>query len=400
MFRLRCLKRYRPLFAVSAVLFVWTFGSGVLWFFLPKMVEGFFSDVKMVGLMVALPSILSLVVDLPAGDMVDKLGRRKVMLLAFGMLALLGIGLLHVSSGIQMAAFLVGLGLVYQTVYISALAYMMDVSPRDKFSTALGFQMSAIHLGFGLGPVAGGLVILMLGLGMAQTAALMYALCCVLALIMTAMILREDNAGSGVVESIKSVILKDKIIVKEIIDYKKLKNTGLVVLYLTFILTFYDGVVWLIQPLYYTTFSQNPLYGGLIMAAFVIPLVLFEIPAGFLADRFGRRRILFLGLLVAGASSILFSFAGGFIALFLTAFAATTGIAMAWPSSEGVLSAKTPSAERGEVAGVWSLAYDLGYVAGPLAAGILASYVGEAKVFAVLGCMMVASAFSVLAIKD
>ena len=400
MLRTRRLHGYRPLFSIVLIMFLWTVGSGVLWFLLPCIIEGFFSDVRVVGLVIALPNIIALLVDLPAGDMVDKVGRKRSLVFAFAMLMLLGLGFMYISSGLHAVMFLVGLGLVYQIVYISALAQVMDVSPRRDYSKFLGVEMSFIHLGFSLGPILAGVVISLFGFSMIATVSVTYALFCLLALLATMKLLKKEDNRLTFVESVKSVVLKDKLVIKELLNFGKLRGTGLVILFLTFIFTFFDGAVWLIQPLYYTKFSANPLYGGIIMAAFVIPLVLFEVPAGALADKIGRRNVLFVGLMTAGAFSILFSYSTSLITLVLTAFMATCGLAMAWPSSEGIISEKSSSSDRGGLIGVWSLAYDLGYVVGPLTAGLIAAYAGEKNVFVVLGGVVILSALMTLTIKE
>ncbi|MCX6695150.1 MAG: MFS transporter [Candidatus Altiarchaeota archaeon] len=400
MLRFRRFKRYKPLYGVVAAMFAWTVGSGVMWYLLPQIVESFFSDVWMVGVVIALPNLLSMIVDLPAGEMVDKLGRRRVLLFAFLMLALLGVGLFHVKSSLQLLLFLVGLGLTYQTVYISTLAYVMDVSPKGEKSKFLGAEMSFIHLGFGIGPILAGFLVSYAGWSMISAASVMYALSCVVAFAVTLLYLRMDRNTTPFIECVRKIVIEDKLFVKELLDYRKLKSTGIVVLYFTFLLTFFDGVVWLIQPLYAEKFGPNPLYAGMIMAAFVLPLVFFEIPGGALADRIGKKKVLFAGFFSAGVFSLLFSQAGSFLALLLTAFMATTGLALTWPSAEGILSDKAPKNERGEVIGVWSLAYDSGYVVGPLAGGLLAYYAGETGVFAFLGVVMILSSALVLLVKE
>src|SRR5262245_3018839 len=56
---------------------------------------------------------------------------------------------------------------------------------------------------------------------------------------------------------------------------------------------------------------------GLLASAFFYAYVLMQIPSGLLGDRFGRRRVLLIGLIGGGLAAGLTGLAGSFAALFL-----------------------------------------------------------------------------------
>jgi len=56
---------------------------------------------------------------------------------------------------------------------------------------------------------------------------------------------------------------------------------------------------------------------GLLASAFFYAYVLMQLPAGLLGDRFGRRRVLVLGLLCGGLAAGLTGLTGSFAALFV-----------------------------------------------------------------------------------
>jgi MFS family permease len=126
----------------------------------------------------------------------------------------------------------------------------------------------------------------------------------------------------------------------------------------------------------------------LILSAFVIPLILFEIPAGILADRYGRRLLLYLGLLIAGVMTWIFSIADNPFLMLLSAFLAASGIALSWPSLEGILTVVSPIHRRGETLGVWGFSRDMGYVLGPLLGGFLASRTSISTTFKALSLIL------------
>lgn len=386
---LRRFKGYRLLLRVGGVLVAWTVGSGGLWFLLPQVAESLVKDLAVVGLLMSLPGLVAMFVDLPIGDLCDRIGGRKVLLTGLAGLALLGLNFTLVNSVWTLAAFLLLLGLLYQTVYIPAMAYVMNISPDAESSEYLGVEMGFVHSGYALGPVVAG-VMLLAGSTMLEAGAIMYFLGSAAAFVIAYLWFLGDGRGERIVDGIRDLVVKDRVFLRELTDYGRLKSTGLVILLMTFLFSFYDGMVWVLEPLYYREFTSDALVGGIIMSAFVLPLIFLEAPGGWLADRFGRRKTLAAGLLAAGVFSIAFGMADDVYGLFAAAFLATTGLALAWPSMEGILTVKSDAGERGSVVGVWSTARDLGYVVGPFGGGVLAQFIGLDMTFAALGVVFIA----------
>ncbi|MBD3387822.1 MAG: MFS transporter [Candidatus Altiarchaeales archaeon] len=383
------LREYRDLFRLGPVLLAWTVGHGAMWFLMPNIVGAIVGDVVLVGVIISLPAVVAMLVDLPIGDLTDRMGSRRLLLSGLFALGVLGASLSYVSNLLGLLAFMVFLGLLYQLVYIPAKAYVMDVSPLGKSSEYLGFEMSFIMLGLALGPIAAGMIISK-GLSPNLAGSLLYVFSCFSALTLGVLLFRDCMPHECFTKAIREVLVEDKVFLKELVEYARLKSTGLSILVLTFTFTFYDGMVWTIQPLHYLSFTDSALEGGLILSSFVLPFILFDIPGGRLADRFGRRKILMFGLALGGVSSIAFSMASTVPQLMLSAFIATSGLAFAWPSMEGILTVKTDLGGRGSVIGVWSTARDLGYVLGPICGGLLAKALGLDRVFMVLGVLLLA----------
>ena len=96
---------------------------------------------------------------------------------------------------------------------------------------------------------------------------------------------------------------------------------------------------------------------GWIFSAFVLGYALFQAPGGAIADRFGPRRILLLGVIWWGLfTSLITVFSPGaarlIFLLIATRFLLGMGEAVIYPASNCVVSAWIPSAERGIANGV------------------------------------------------
>lgn len=102
---------------------------------------------------------------------------------------------------------------------------------------------------------------------------------------------------------------------------------------------------------------------------------------GKLADRFGRRRIFFLGVLGFAATSVgigLIGTVGGVIAL-----RALQGIfgALLMPSTLATVRAAFPPEKLNTAVGIWSAASGVSIAAGPIVGGLLTEHVGWQPVF-------------------
>ena len=92
---------------------------------------------------------------------------------------------------------------------------------------------------------------------------------------------------------------------------------------------------------------------------------------GSLADRFGRRRIFLLGVIVFAAASLACGLAPGAAALIAARGLQGIGAALLVPSSLAMLGAAFSASERGKAVGTWSALTSLGSAIGPALGGWL-----------------------------
>ena len=127
--------------------------------------------------------------------------------------------------------------------------------------------------------------------------------------------------------------------------------------------------------------------------------------AGALGDRFGRRRILVIGMFLFAAASIAVAFSPDANWLIVGRGLQGLGGALVVPQTLSILTAVFPREERTRAFGIWAAAMGFGMAFGPFAGGILIDNIGWQGVFwvpapiallAIVGCVAVPESRSLM----
>ena len=111
----------------------------------------------------------------------------------------------------------------------------------------------------------------------------------------------------------------------------------------------------------------------LVGAAFIVFYVLFLLPIGWAADRYSRRRVLTICLIVWTVASIACGFATGFVMLFVLRMLIGAGEAGLGPASHGLIGASFPRERLSKPLALQSIGLQVGGAAGIAGAGAILS---------------------------
>jgi MFS family permease len=113
----------------------------------------------------------------------------------------------------------------------------------------------------------------------------------------------------------------------------------------------------------------------------VIGNVSFMLPAARLGDRFGRKRLFVLGMLLAASASLLGAMAQSSPALMACRFLQGMGNAIIFGNGLALINGITPIGKRGRVTGIYAAFCYLGIVSGPLMGGYVIDHLSWRMVF-------------------
>jgi MFS family permease len=176
------------------------------------------------------------------------------------------------------------------------------------------------------------------------------------------------------------------------------RNLGLLVGAL-FLWSFGEGLFFIFQPLYLESFGATPVQIGLILAIASLALVLVHLPAGFVADRFGRKPVMlsgwWLGVIAAAAmflaqNLLLFSIA-------LTIYYATAFVGSA---NNSYITASRGRLTVERAITLASAAYGAGSIFSPAIGGWMAAHWGMRSTIGVACLVYVVSCLVMLMLES
>lgn len=174
-------------------------------------------------------------------------------------------------------------------------------------------------------------------------------------------------------------------------------------------------LTWLLFGMYYVNrFNYSPMIpllkadlgitntqAGWLMALFFISYTIFQLPAGFLGDRFGPRKVLTWGAIISIAGNLIFSQATSLGILSFGQLVNGLGQSMGWTSSLKLIVSWFPRSRRATAIGFFATCVTAGSSVGIRLSGLLGDHLGWRSSFIIPPVLMaVVSLFFWIVVKD
>jgi DHA1 family multidrug resistance protein-like MFS transporter len=338
---------------------------------------------------VSIYGAVQLLTQVPIGRLSDRIGRKRLILLGLIIFAVLPLLYLRATNAYVLIPIRILGGIGASAVWPLAMALIVDQAGRGERGRAMGWYNAAFYSALALGPVLGGVLYDLFGLG---GPFYFWSLLGVSSVIVVFVKVTEPQEETPlVVSSAKS----EESLIKPGYMLTFLACCGVIL---------WAGVVggfnFTMLPSLASQMGLSTLQVGVLYLVFGGTTAVSNIYFGGQADR-GRRKILISAGCLAGAVS--FSFLIAASGLLQTAFVLAvlgTGLGIGNPAAAALIADTTCESRRGEIFGLFNTARMAGVVIGPLFAGLTADMYGVAGAVVVFSALALAVAMSTLLVRD
>lgn len=373
------LQEFEKLLVLCFATFLVMAGQGVIGPVLPLYAKNFGVSATVVGLTLTVFALARLILNVPAGMIADRFGRR-ILLIGGPILTSIGMfgsGFAGDIWSLLIWRFIAGGGSAF---YMSgALIYLIDIAPSDRRARYVATNQWALSVGVALGPGIGGLVAERWGL-----AAPFHVVGVIALVAATYAIFRLPETRNSTARASES---KNPV-----------RDAALIIRSAPFVaIAFVTGTIFMTRagtratlvPLHADdTLGWGPGEIGLVFTATGIMTLFTLWPATWATENIGRASVIMfsglaaaLGTLVIAASSTPLWFVMGNIIL-------TLGTGTAGPAPAAFVADLFPEELRGLGIGLYRSAGDVGFVIGPPALGWLSDNASMSVAFQTAGCLV------------
>ena len=371
---------------MSVIFFVYLFGVKGISFFIPVYINEVIDSYGLAGLIVSLFGIGMVFLDIPIGEMLDKVGRKTLLYLGLIFRTISGV-LYAFAFGVPLlilARVSDGLGVSFS--WDSAWTLARDKSPEGLESESLAIFTIGTILASIVSPIFIGFLAMRTGLRV-----LFYFMTAssFITLILAYFFIKDGfEKKEKIKDGIKDIVKKDKLMKKSFKDVKKLGKRGLVPLFLALFYSINLSIIWFIVPLFARALNADYFLTGLLFGVMYIPGLL-RYWFSELSDFFGDARVIYYFSLAGVIFAIPLIFIKSIWLLFILVVAFMTIMQGQNPSLGALLTKVSPKEEMGELTGVFQTFKHIGFFLGPFLAGAIAEFFWISAPFALSAFILI-----------
>jgi DHA1 family multidrug resistance protein-like MFS transporter len=304
------------------------------------------------------------------GSLSDKYGRRIMLLIGLVGYGLVSFAFLQAQSltALFFCRFFQGVG--GAMVFPVVLAYVGEISPKDKEGTYMGIINIAFFGGLGFGPLLGGMLYDFLNI---QATFYFMGFFTTLAFIMALVFLPRAEPWR------KTTGKRPQLFDTELLSSPTIQGIGAFRL----VTTFGIGLNWAFLPLYAESILD--LSGsqiGVVISVNVMISAILQGPAGMLADKLNRRTMVFWAGIFTALLLLLIPVSNTFWELFWVNLMIGIASGVSMPAIMALATMEGKKAGMGTVMGTVTTFHSLGMISGLLCGGLMFDWFGLNSAYA------------------
>lgn len=378
----------RPFYIFLATIFLVLFADSIMSYYFPLVVGDNINSNTIVGIVMALSSMVGLACDLIFPQLFQK--KTWKFLLILGILVSVSFPILT-NLGIAFSSILIFIlasimwGIYYEFLSFSQQSFVISTESRESFSKDWGLVSIIIGVGSLVGPIIGSVLVRE---SLVTSASIIVALQ-LMALVFAILLIYSEKKGK------KIEVIEEEIkmsISKELIYWFVLVKRIWPPIVVGLAMTFISATFWTLGPLFGQELLGDSGLDWLVIVIYIIPTIPGAIILSRLKINHHKKIISEIGLLFAGICMACIFLVQDNIALVLFLILLLgLFLSFTWPLNEAVYSDITDRAgqKRLHVTAITRANVSIGYVIGPILAGILADNTNYYVAFSVVGLVIV-----------
>ncbi|MCR4329452.1 MAG: MFS transporter [Candidatus Roizmanbacteria bacterium] len=372
--------KHSLLYTLVTMIFFWSIFDAVLSYFIPILIIQHSYSKTQMGLLIGSSSFFGAVFDIFFSKFV-KTPRFRSLYIAMFVLSTAFLVVLYTAHSIWFFILAMLLwGIYWDLFHFANFDFMSTIVTEYERPSSFGLLVVLQSLGITIAPLLAGLVIgslmgtgpFVLSLGM-LTISFMFFLN-----------LLASTRIAHVVVPVESERKNNWL--TEFHLWKKISRRLIPLLVLTFFLYVVDAFFWTLGPLLALQ-DKFGSFGGFILVAYTVPFLFGGLFLKHITVRYEHRHIAFICFSIASVLIVLLSTIAAPLLVMALIFAAAFFLSLSLPTVNALYSnyiADERMYEK-EIEGLADFFYNLGWMIGPIAAGLLSDAIGISSSFTVLG---------------
>jgi MFS family permease len=336
--------------------------------YFPNYVQFLGASIAYIGFFTAAFTAASAAFSQRLGKLSDKIGRKTLIEIGLVIDIFLGILTGLIWNWAPLLIIRIINGVATAAVAAPSEASLVDQVPENKRGEALGFYLTMSMIGFNLGPVFGGSIqsfFNSVGFSLEWSYRIPFFVDSLLAFIAFLLVWKgvKETRGKNSLNPKKPADDLDE----NILLTKKVKFSLKILYFTQLTIGFAVGLIIPITVLYLgDIFGATPLQIGIILSAAGFFGLIFNLYAGKLSDKIGRKIIIAIGNLPARLSTLFFPFAPNLLSAAGIYLFEAFGHNIAMPASRALVADLVPEKIRGKLFGRMFAFFSLGAILGPI----------------------------------
>jgi MFS family permease len=375
-------RHHRLLSTAALMLFFYALFDGLLAYIVPIKITSLGFSKSQMGLIIASSNVFGAIFDFVLARFITNTNYRRLYLIAYGLCFVYPL-VLWPSSGLPL--FMIAMAVWGLYGDLNLYATFDFVSRRSHFNEhCKHFGILGIfrNLGYLIAPIIAGLVVVNTINFFPFSLALSFIIITfIFYLFLIEFSPRKDSANFD-----PHPHYRHYNFVREFSILGKIARILFPVLLFNVTIFIFDAVFWTIGPIFSQAFPHFRDFGGFFMTAYTLPVLIVYWYVSPIVKKFGKKRTAYIAFLLGSLFLIPICFVKDPYLIIALVFSSSFIASIAWPAIDGAYAdyITESSLYEKEIESLTDFTCNVGYIIGPIFAGVMAQLVGNQNVFAIL----------------